>query len=60
MRGLVHGVEVNGDAESHADLVGPGVAPPDRAGGIIDFVRDAIPGQGFRCPNKLSKFNIKE
>lgn len=57
---VVHGVEVDGDAKSHADLVGPGVAPPDGAGGIVNFVRDAVPGQGFRCPKTGSTFKIKE
>ena len=50
MRGLVHGIKVNGDAESHADLISPGVASSDGPRGIVYFVRDAVPGQGFRYP----------
>lgn len=48
VRGLVHGVKVNGDAESHANLIRPGVASSDGPRGIIHFVGDAVPGQGFR------------
>lgn len=53
--GLVDCVEVDGDAESHADLIGPGIASPDGPGGIVHFVRHAIPGQGFRYPKHKRK-----
>lgn len=55
MRGLVHGVEVNGDAESHADLISPGVASSDGPRGIVYFVGDAVPGQGFRYPKSIKQ-----
>lgn len=45
MRHLVHRVEVYRDAESHANLVGPGIAPANGAGGIVHFVGDAVPGE---------------
>lgn len=53
VRGLVHGVEVNGDAKSHANLIGPGVASSNRPRGVVYFVRDAVPRQGFRCPKYI-------
>lgn len=46
--GLVHCIEVNGDAESHANLISPGIASSNRPRGVVDFVRDAVSGQGFR------------
>lgn len=45
MRRFVHRVKVDGDAEGHPDLIRPGVAPADGAGGVVHFVRDAVPGQ---------------
>lgn len=46
--GLVHGIEVDGDAESHTNLISPGIASSNGPRGIVDFVGDAILGQGFR------------
>lgn len=49
VRGAVHGVEVDGDAEGHADLVRAGVAPADGPRCVVHLVRDAGPGQCFGC-----------
>lgn len=47
MRRLVHRVKVDGDAERHADLVRPGIAPADGARWVVHFVRDAVFRHGF-------------
>lgn len=59
MRGLVHGVKVDGDAESHADLVSPGIASSNGPRGIVYFVGDAVPGQGFRYPKSIKEIQNK-
>lgn len=46
-RRLVDGVEVDGDAEGHADFVGAGVAPADGPRRLVHLVGHALSGQGL-------------
>lgn len=57
--GLVHRVKVNGDAESHANLIRPRIAPSNGPGGVIYFMRHAIPRQSFRYPEQ-SEVRVKD
>ena len=41
-------VHIDGDAERYGDLIGPGVAAPDRATSGVHAVRDAVLAQQLR------------
>lgn len=60
MRGLLRRVKVDGDAEGHADLIRPGVAPPDGSRGVVHFVRHAVLGHRLGFGRRAKRSQIVE